>query len=701
MRVPGRRTRAEERTHVDDRVRGELLLDSLADAVVVVDADAGIVAMNPAARRMFGIGDDASVDLEQLVPPAARAHHRHDVESFQRGDSGSPTMKHCVTGRRFDGSEFPAQITLSRWTPADGAPLTVATVRDMSEWQRLERHDSHLAALLAGILESSDAETAVVDEYLMVVAANGAFRQAFLDGADPTGMSLAEIAGLVSAQPMLDVLDAVRNTVESDEEIRLFCCDRTAEGDRWLDVTTTPLRIQPGAVVRAVDITTWVHAARRSRVDRSQDPLTGLMTRASIEEGLRVELRRANPIPMCVLMVDIDQFAVVRQTLGYGVGDELLREVATIVRRYQPAGARVARMGDDTFCVVWRPDDDLDVDAVSSTLRDAVRQPLGVHGRTIRVTASVGTTRVAGGTAVDAAVQQAEIAMQEARRRGGNRCVPYARELAESQEDVLRLWNALRSALQFRQMEVWFQPIVSLVDDRPIAIEALCRWHHPQFGDVSPGQFIPIAERNSEILNIGSFVQGRSAEAINALRHSSVTRLDSFQVSVNASPNEIAWPKFAANFLARLKANEALPEWFAVEVTEGGLLQDDDAVRDNLHQLADAGVVLTLDDFGTGRSSIEQLLNFPITRVKIDRKFVAGMMDDERNDRLVSAMLTMAADLGIDVVAEGVETSAQARRLRELGCHSAQGFLFAPAVPEGELVAVLNDLTSLALARAR
>lgn len=310
----------------------------------------------------------------------------------------------------------------------------------------------------------------------------------------------------------------------------------------------------------------------------------------------------------------------------------------------------------------------------------------------MRITASVGSTVTHDVTTVDHALQEAETAMQEAKRRGGNRCVLFAPSITSPQDDTMRLWNALRTALQFRQMEVWFQPVVSLGSERPIAVEALCRWHHPQFGDVSPGEFIPIAERNSEILHIGSFVHGRAAEVMHHLRATRSLPLRSFQVSINASPSEIAWPQFAVNLLARIRANDAFPEWFALEVTERALVMNDDAVRTNLAMLADAGITITLDDYGTGYSSLEQLVRLNVSRVKIDRSFVSRMVDDESTHRLVAAMVAMAADLQMDTVAEGVETHQQAALLRSMGCHSAQGFLFAPAVPETELVPVLGDL---------
>ncbi len=555
--------------------------------------------------------------------------------------------------------------------------------------------DGQLAILLTGLLESAHTEIAVVDEQARVMATNQPFRDQFLHGGDSTGMVLAELVARVEEPPLLDMLDAISQCIAFGEEIDMYSRDRVLDRDRWLDVNVSPLRLRPGVVLRARDVTDLVEAARSGRIGRSHDPLTGLLSSEGLEELVTADTWQSAAV-LCVVMLDIDQFSIIRQTLGYAAADALLCEVARSLQRTAPIDAQIARTLGDTFCVVFEPQSASDVDRVSSQLRDAVRQPVTIRGRAVRITASVGSTLTSVDTTLETSLQHAELAMQEATKRGGNRCVTYDAELAEPQEGMIRLWNALRSALQFRQMEVWFQPVVSLATDKPVGAEALCRWHHPQFGDVSPGEFIPIAERNSEILNIGAFVHGRAAETMNALRASRVQPMSNFQISVNASPNELAWPEFARNMLARIAANEARPEWFALDITEAALLQRDEAVHQNLRLLRAAGVTLSLDDFGTGYSSLERLRDIPVDRVKIDRRFVAALHEDERSERIIAAIVALADELGMDTVAEGVETAEQARRLRALGCRSAQGFLFAPAVPDSELPDVLRDLANVA-----
>ena len=695
MRVPGRRQRQGALPDASSFADGSSLIDQLVEAVILVNPQSRIEGVNASAIELFGLDPNQIPELlDELLPPAIQQRHRVLVREFQDGPDDHRGMHEHreVVGRRADGTVFPANVSISKWRPPGHDELLVAVVHDLTEWRQLERSNAQLGDLVTGIIESTETELVVVNEHMMVITANAPFRVQFLDGADPTGMSLGELAGRVTAPGRLDILDVVRQAVDHHTEVRLFTRDDSRGVERWFDVTATPLRIQPGAILRARNVTDLVHAARISHTDRVQDTVTGLLSREGLQEQLISELAQHPTGAVCIAMLDIDQFSVVRQTLGFSAGDELLRQVAMNLGRLVPPDGHLARMTGDTFCVAFRPDDVADIDLVSSELRDAVRQPVSIRGRNVRITASVGTTITSGYEDLEHALQESELAMQEASRRGGNRCIPYAPAMGDVQDGVMRLWNALRNALQYRQMEVWFQPIVSLATDRPIAAEALCRWHHPQFGDVSPGEFIPIAERNSEILNIGSFVHGRAAEVMNMLRANRTQSMSDFQISVNASPNELAWPQFSQNFLARIKANEARPEWFAIEVTEAALLQRDDAVRENIRTLREAGVSISLDDFGTGYSSLERIRNLPVDRVKIDRKFVATMMENERIEQLISAIVALADDLGIITVAEGVETAEQAARLRALGCHAAQGFLYAPAVPDSELVAVMRDL---------
>lgn len=574
--------------------------------------------------------------------------------------------------------------------------------RRENEVEQLRASNAQLRNLLHAMFESTDAIIAIFDGSFECIATNTAFARLYADGADLTGRTLDTIAHTVASSALLDTLEALRQSVHHEQEIRLFSCVRSTHNEQWFEVLAVPLRVQPGSMLRLRDVTQLVESARSSR--RSADNQLGLQT-SGIERAVRQRLQHG-ATTVYVSVLDIDQFAVLAEAFGPEVREEVYAHVDQGLNRVAPVGATITRTDDDTFCVVATlptsgEETDHLVDRLAADLRDAVRQPITLRGRTLRITASVGSALCAEAADAPQALRRADTAMQEAKRRGGNRTViaSATNEVATSHDSTIRLWNAMRTALQFRQMEVWFQPVVDLASSRPVAVEALSRWHHPQFGDVAPAEFIPIAEQNSEILQIGGFVQNRSAEVMRALRASQQIRVGDLHLHLNASANELAWPQYATSLLDRLRVNEVRPEWFSVEISERTLLQPDPAVHHNVRTLAEAGVRVGLDDFGSGATSFELLTQLPIHRIKIDRRFVASMLQNERTERLVAAMITMANDLGLGTVAAGVETAEQAAHLVALGCRSAQGFLFAPAVPDSELVNVLADLIAAAWSR--
>lgn len=411
-----------------------------------------------------------------------------------------------------------------------------------------------------------------------------------------------------------------------------------------------------------------------------------------------LHVRRGRPrLSLGVAAVQIDQTPVVRAALGDGAVEDIVTQVSAALRLVLPGGTELLDDGLGTLHLIFPVETEGALDRDAAAIRDAARQPVTVTARTMRVTASVGYAVLPGdvddASVAEATVAAAELACADAGRRGGNRCVRHAPDDRDSPESQLELWNALRTALQYRQLEVWFQPIVDLRTGSAAAAEALCRWHHPHLGDVAPVEFIQSAERNSEILTIGSFVHERAAQVVRARRADSTTRLGNFQVSMNAAVEELRWPQFAHSLLTRLSTDGTRPEWFALEIPGRAVEDDDPVVTENLASIAAAGVTLAVDDLGRTVALLPRLVDLGVQRVKLDRALVVGMLDDPRVDAVVAALLDLATSLGLDTVAWGVETDAQADRLRELGCRAAQGYRFSPAVPETELAAVLRDLS--------
>ena len=557
-------------------------------------------------------------------------------------------------------------------------------------------------SLLSDVIESTATQVAIVGPDLGVVTANAPFRHAFAGGSDPAGMPLDLLHGLSSPQARADVLSAVRSTIAHRGDTLFFLDDAGQFTRHWWEVSVAPLPSNPGAVLRLRDVTELVEAARLSTAGRSRDAATGLLGHEALEHELAAILGSRSGRRACAAIFQIDQLGLVRAALGDQGAAELVQQVVATVRHCLPPHGELGRVGE-AFAAVFEADSDEQVDQVLAACRDAVRQPVSARGRTMRLTASIGYATAPsnaplpppGSTAVHVEMlADAGAALREAVRRGGSRAVRHDALPGDSAESTLRLWNELRAAIQYRQMEVWFQPIVLLDTRRPVGAEALSRWRHPQLGDVAPDEFIPSAEGNSEILNIGAFVHDRATQVGRALRTDTTTRLRDFQISINAATEELAWPQYATSLLSRIESNEARPEWFTIEVPERSAELGDDNSRANLVRLADAGMTLSLDGCGRSASLLPSLVDLGVTRVKIERSLISMLTADSRVDQVIAALVGLATGLGLDVVATGVETDEQAERLRRFGCRAAQGYLFSPAVPETDLAPVLRDLAS-------
>lgn len=563
-----------------------------------------------------------------------------------------------------------------------------AADNDTAEGARLDE-------LLSDVIEATATQVAVMGPEGAVVTANSAFRLAFASGGDPTGRRLDELGGLTTPQARADLVSAVHGALEVRGEVAMFVHDGAAIIRRWWEVSVAPLTA--GAVLRLRDVTELVEAARAGSSSRGRDPETGLLGPEAVEPHLQAVLDRTADRLACVAAFRIDQLGLVTSALGDVGAGEMVQQVATTVRHCLPPRSDLGRTGD-SFIAMFDAADDLEVDRVVSAIGDAVRQPVTTRGRTMRVTASIGFVTVDPARREELMpsdlIARADAALREATARGGNRVVAFGAHTDAAAVSTVRLWNELRNAIQYRQMEVWFQPIVNLTTRHPVAAEALSRWHHPQLGDVSPDEFIPSAERNAEILNIGAFVHDRSTQVSRALRTDTTTRLPNFHLCINVAVEELAWPHFASSLLTRIASNDARPDWFSLEVPERSLDLGDRAVRDNLAALASAGIVLTLDGFGRSVPLLPQLIDLGIRRVKFDRALIAQLLVDRRVERVITSLVQLAVALGLDTIATGVETEEQALLLAHLGCRSGQGFLFSPAVPETDLSRVLRDLST-------
>jgi diguanylate cyclase (GGDEF)-like protein len=407
------------------------------------------------------------------------------------------------------------------------------------------------------------------------------------------------------------------------------------------------------------------------------DPLTGLANRTALEERTRRMLAEGQPLS--VLFIDLDDFKDINDSRGHAAGDEVLLAVTDRLRRSVRPGDVVARMGGDEFAVLVAAGPE-QARAVAERLVAALSVPVALGSGTATVHGSLGlaTSVNPGEHTADSLLRDADLAMYLAKAHGGNRLVLYSEGMAEAARRRADLQQDLARATTAGQLEVFYQPTVSLADGRTTGYEALVRWHHPERGMVLPAEFIPLAEDSGVITEIGSWVLGQ------ALRQGATWSAESgrpLRMAVNLSPRQLLDGDVTTDVMDALRSSGFPASQLTLEVTEGVLVQDVDHVVAQLHALRQLGVAIAIDDFGTGFAGLSYLRKLPADILKIDRSFVSDLPAGGASTTLIASIVELARTLGLEVIAEGVETEDQRRALTDLHCGSAQGFLFARPEP--------------------
>ncbi|WP_199512389.1 putative bifunctional diguanylate cyclase/phosphodiesterase [Nucisporomicrobium flavum] len=427
----------------------------------------------------------------------------------------------------------------------------------------------------------------------------------------------------------------------------------------------------------------------RLRHEVSHDGLTGLANRAWFRDRLQSAL--ASGSGATVLLVDLDDFKAVNDSLGHDVGDELLVSLAGLLREVTGDDGMPVRIGGDEFAVLLAGGTTVG-ETVAQRILDALTQPISAHR--LMVQASIGIATAAPEATLDSVLREADVAMYAAKQRGKAAYVRYLPGMAEPVLAHMRLGGELRRALDAGEFHVVYQPVMALETGVIIGVEALVRWQHPERGLVPPVEFIPAAERTGLIVELGRFVLRETCRQTAAwLAEFGPDALQ--KPGVNVSARQLHDPGFVADVMAALGDHGLTPDRLVLELTESAALRGGQISR-TLHELDRLGVKLALDDFGTGESSLSLLRAFPVAIVKLDKSFVDGIEVDDANpaardarQAVARAVIQMAGALGLDAVAEGIENEAQAARLRELGYTLGQGYLLARPMPAAEMTKLL------------
>ena len=422
------------------------------------------------------------------------------------------------------------------------------------------------------------------------------------------------------------------------------------------------------------------------------DPLTGLPNRNLFTDRLAhaLELARRHGTQVAVLFGDLDQFKLVNDSLGHEAGDELLRAVAPRISGVLRDADTVARFGGDEFAIlVEEVGSELDATRVAERIHAALEKPFVLRGRDHYVTATLGIAIGSGEVAPEALIRDSDAAMYRAKERGRGTYELFDEVMRARAHDHLRIENDMQRALERDEFEVRYQPVIELETMRVSSVEALVRWNHPERGMLAPDSFIRIAEESGMINRIGAWVLERACRDATTWQPQNGSGR-AIGISVNLSVRQISNPAMVETVGAVIARSQIASELVSLEITESALLDDTDATLATLARLKAQGVGLVLDDFGTGFSSLGYLQRFEFDALKLDRAFISRLVSEPGDTAIVGAVTEMAKALGLEVVAEGVETEEQLERIRDLDCRFAQGFLFSRPVRLSQLTELLE-----------
>ena len=665
------------------------ILNSTADGLLVIDRAGKILAWNDMFVSMWNLPlgvmesrhDDEAiasvldqvVDAEGFVSRIKELYARPEEESFE-----TITLKDGRIFERFSRPLGPKRDILGRvWSFRD------ATVRRMAE-RSLRESEMRFRAFAEGAacaLLIHRGDEIVFANRWAIDAFGDILGKPFWTHVHPDDIGIVKTRGRAKSR---------RQAVEGHYDVRLI--DR--EGAvRWFEVTDSAIELdgQPAVLTTAYDITKRKQAEDHTRHVAFHDALTDLPNRALFIDRADAALSRARRESgqVGVILLDIDRFKNVNDSLGHDAGDELIKRSADRLREALRGSDTVARLGGDEFAILLPGLKSDETVRVARKLLEAMRQPFLVAGRELRVSGSLGLAiGPQDGEDVQTLVKSADTAMYRAKDAGRDRLQLFDATMNRAAIRLLELENELHEGLAHDEFVLFYQPIVRAITGELCGLEALIRWRRPDGTVREPDDFIPVAEATGLIQPLGLFVLQTACRDIAHIRGAVGAPL---RVSVNISAAQIREPNIVSIVASALRAAKLDAGALELEITESSALQGQERTLEALRELVAMGVAISLDDFGTGYASLDLLRRLPIKRIKIDRSFVQDVGSDRVDEAIASATIALAHQLSLEVVGEGIETEFQKHFLEAQGCDLLQGHLLGRPMPRDELTRVLLD----------
>ena len=661
-------------------------------SVVITDVNGIIEYVNPKFEQASGYSAEEVIGARPSVLKSGEMSDEEYAEMWRTILSGRE-WRGVFHNKRKDGTLYWESAQISPVRDEQGVITHFIGVKeDITE---LRRYQESLR-LAATVFDATSEGIILTDAQGRIRTVNPAFTRI-------TGYSSEEVLGrpaaIFSAERNPEIAAKVKEELAAHDnwsgEVTAYRKDGSWYHE-WVSVTTLhDDEGRPnGYVIIVSDITQHKTDQARILYQANYDLLTGLPNRTLLMDRMHQALRaaRRNQGKVAVIFIDLDRFKAVNDLYGHVTGDELLQQVSDRLRHAVREVDTVSRFGGDEFVVVLQQVEGAEeVAQAAGRIIDLVSRPYELSKRTVNIGASLGITLYPNDVALDDAVEamatallsNADMAMYQAKARGRNRFQFFEQRMQEEIKLNLSLEQDLRKAIESGELQVYYQPINDGATGQVVAVEALLRWFHPERGSISPAAFIPLAEETGLIHEIGDWVFRTACTDVQRWREMHGLEL-SLSVNLSARQRDRG---FDADSLRRVLGETGLEaRHLTLEITENLLLEESYAVLDWLYGLKSCGVKLSVDDFGTGYSSLSYLKQFPVDSLKVDQTFVRGLPDDRDDVSLVKAIVAMASSLGLDVVAEGVETEAQREFLLALGCNLMQGYRFDPPMPAVEIL---------------
>lgn len=699
IHMRGRRRKAElleslEQTRRDAELSErttEALLESSSQGIFGIDIDGKIRIVNGAAHRMFGYEPRELLgqSIELLVNQPQRAAHARHRQQFFEAPKERPMMHGLkLEGRRKDGTLFPIEALITV-TDAPHGKMGVSFVSDVTQRKAMEaallRERSELRSLVDHTpvlvsMQDLDGRVHLINRSFAAVLGRP---EAEIVGQPMEAVFPAVLAGQIAASNR-EVLGSGRAD-ELDFELRhpggeLHTYHLVKFPLRYLD-TDEPF----GVGGFAIDITELKKAEERIRHAAQHDSLTGLPNRALVYElgSQMISAANRHRTMLAVMFFDLDRFKPINDTYGHRVGDLMLQEVARRLQGSVRASDLVGRLGGDEFIAVLSDLGSADhLEGIAAHLLQRLSEPYRIESLELHTSPSIGISVYPGdGTGVDTLIRQADEAMYHAKTSGRNNYQYFSDEIRRNTARVFELEQRLRRSLHEDDFELVYQPVIDMRTGQLASVEALIRWRQADGGELLPGEFIAAAEASGLIHQIGEWVIREACRQHEVWRGEG---LPPIRVAVNVSPVQFRSAEFRERLMSAMHGSVSMdPACLELEVTESAVMNEVDKAADTLDWLKGLGLKVALDDFGTGYSSLSQLARLPIDKLKVDRAFVTHIDTDPRSLAIAETVLALGQKLGVEVVAEGIESPAAMALLRKLGCGHGQGYLISrPLRPE-------------------